>query len=311
MVLTVYDRSCYYRPVNAGAHSTHSVARPVSERASQPVPLSTRLLRLRFALLSRVAPRRAERAAARLFMTPRPRPPVPMPDVGVPARELEVTVAGSPVAGWSWGSAVAPAVLLVHGWSGLAADMAPLAGALARAGLRAVAFDLPAHGRTPGRRTSLGEWMRVLPSLTERCGGVQGVVGHSLGAAAVTLALAAGLDAPRAVLVAPPLGPPYFLARVQRFIGLPAERVAGMERELVAAVGRPIEFFDAARAAASLAQPALVFHDPADSEVPYAHGEAIARAWRGSRLVTMEGAGHFRILSSPEVARQTVEFLLG
>jgi pimeloyl-ACP methyl ester carboxylesterase len=151
--------------------------------------------------------------------------------------------------------------------------------------------------------------MRVLPSLADRCGGVHAVVGHSLGAAAVTLALKAGLEARRVVLIAPPLGPPHFLARVQRFIGLPAERVPGMERELVAAVGRPIEFFDSARAAASLTQPALIFHDPSDREVPYAHGEAVARAWPGSRLVTMNGAGHFRILSAPELLRQAVEFI--
>jgi pimeloyl-ACP methyl ester carboxylesterase len=258
-----------------------------------------------------LAPRRAERAAARLFMTPRPRPPAPLPDVGVPASPLEATVAGLPVAGWSWGAAGSPTVLLVHGWSGLAADMAPLAGAFARAGFRAVAFDLPAHGRTPGRRTSLGEWVRVLPSLAEWCGGVQAVVGHSLGAAAVTLALRDGLAAKRVVLVAPPVGPPYFLARVQRFIGLPAERVPGMEREIVAAAGRPIALFDAARAAAALTQPALIFHDPADREVPYAHAEAIAHAWRGSRLIAMEGAGHFRILSAPEVLRRAVEFVVG
>jgi len=39
-----------------------------------------------------------------------------------------------------------PTVMLLHGWGGSASDMMPLARAFARAGHRAIVFDLPGHG---------------------------------------------------------------------------------------------------------------------------------------------------------------------
>jgi pimeloyl-ACP methyl ester carboxylesterase len=214
---------------------------------------------------------------------------------------------GFRVLGWSLGDG--PVVLLVHGWSGLADDMSELATGLARAGFRAVSFDLPAHGASPGRRTSLVEWVRVLRSLSEQLGGVQVLIGHSLGAVAVTLALEAGVPAQGAVLLAPPMGPTLFLSRIRRFIGLAESHASGMERRLVARIGRELAYFDVTRAAASLDRPVLILHDPADAEVPWTDGQAVARAWRGSVLEPVPDAGHYRMLAAPAVVRRVVDYV--
>jgi pimeloyl-ACP methyl ester carboxylesterase len=286
------------------------LAAPASPRPRPAAPaLGVRLLRLWFAAAARLLPAVAERHAARLFLTPRRRTPRDPVVPGVAATRLDLVAAGFPVVAWSWGAG--PTVLLVHGWSGRAADLSAMAEALVLAGFRAVAVDLPAHGRSPGRRTSLAEWTRLLPALADQLGGVHAVIGHSLGGAAATLALEAGLRARGAVLLAPARGPVEFVDRVGRFLGLPPARRAGMERALVAQVGRELAFFDTARAAASLTQPALVLHDPADPEVPWSHGEALARAWVGSELVPAAGDGHYRILTSPAVLARAVAFVAG
>ena len=265
------------------------------------------LIRLWFRVLSTVRPVAAERQAADLFMTPRRRP-LREPELpGVPRRDLTADVGGAVLKGWSWGDG--PVVLLVHGWSGRAADLTDIASALVASGYQAVAYDMPAHGSSGGRRTSLADWMRVLPALAERHSGAHAVVAHSLGAAGATLALEQGMRARGAVLLAPPLGPEFFLARIQRFIGLPAARSHGMIRHLEYLVGHELAFFNSARAAASLSVPALIVHDPADDEVPFAHGEAVARAWSGSELVAVEQLGHYRILRSPDVVARVVDFV--
>jgi len=239
-----------------------------------------RLVRFWIALLSRVAPTLAERQAANLFLTPR-RHSRHTEAAPAASRPLVVDAAGHRLIGWSWGEG--PVVLLVHGWSGRAVDMSPLAAAFVGAGYRAVAFDMPAHGGSPGRTTTLMEWMRVLPAVATECGDdIHAIVGHSLGAAGVVLALEAGLQARCAVLLAPAAGPAYFLERLQRFIGLPPERAAGTEPRLVARVGRELAFLDSARAAMSLSVPVLILHDPADREVPWAHAVAIAIGRRAS-----------------------------
>lgn len=267
------------------------------------------LLRGWVRVASRLAPRHAERLAARLFLTPRRRPAEPRPVAGLRPERFELAVDGEQLVGWRWGTG-GRKVLLVHGWSGRAADMSALAAALAARGHEAIALDMPAHGSSAGTRTNLAIWARLLPAIGGRLGPFDAAVGHSFGAAAVTLALDAGLDAGRAVLIAPPLGPAHFMERLRTFIGLPAARTAGMERELVRILGRPIADFDADRVAARLAQPALVLHDPADDDVPFAHGEAIAAAWRESTLVPMPGAGHLRILKAPATIERTLAFLL-
>lgn len=216
-------------------------------------------------------------------------------------------------------------MLLIHGWSGLAADLAPIAGAIVRAGYRAVAFDMPAHGRSSGRRTSLGEWRRLLPALAravtdgdgvaapsatkDTTGRVHAVIAHSFGATAVTLALDAGLRADRVVLLAPARGPAYFLDRTHRYLGLPAASLARVERRLAVMVGEELAAFDAATAAAALTLPALILHDPSDPEVPWGHAAAIASAWRGSVLLPVTGHGHNGVLSAPEVLTHVADFV--
>jgi pimeloyl-ACP methyl ester carboxylesterase len=55
--------------------------------------------------------------------------------------------------------------------------------------------------------------------------------------------------------------------------------------------------------------PALIVHDHEDPDVPFAHGEEIARAWPGAELFATTGLGHRAILWNPEVIRRTVGFL--
>jgi pimeloyl-ACP methyl ester carboxylesterase len=61
--------------------------------------------------------------------------------------------------------------------------------------------------------------------------------------------------------------------------------------------------------AQSLTLPALIVHDLQDADVPYGHGEEIARAWPGAELFTTTGLGHRAILRNPEVIRRIVTFL--
>ena len=66
------------------------------------------------------------------------------------ARRTLLEAAGSPLAALESGPVDAPAVLLVPGYTGSKEDFAPLLGPLGRAGLRAVAVDLPGQYESPG-----------------------------------------------------------------------------------------------------------------------------------------------------------------
>jgi pimeloyl-ACP methyl ester carboxylesterase len=175
-----------------------------------------------------------------------------------------------------------------------------------------VLFDFPAHGRSPGRRTHMLEWLRAMRAVAAAVGPLHAMAGHSFGGAAVALGMAElGMDVRGAVLLAPAIGPVLFADQFSGMIGLPRERTVGMMRHIARTVGREPETLDARRAAAELRAPVLVVHDPADREVPWAHGQAIAEAWRGSRLLRAEGLGHTRLLRDPQILAAATEFIAG
>jgi pimeloyl-ACP methyl ester carboxylesterase len=266
-------------------------------------------IRIWFRLASIVAPRVAERQAAAMFLTPQRRPAAHRRRHPRGARPVLMTGDGLGLQGWEWGLGAKPIALLVHGWGGLASDMTAIAEALLEGGRRVLAFDMPGHGRSPGRRTSLVEWVRALGAIERWAGGIDAVVGHSFGTAALALALEEQMQARRAVLLAPSPGPMDALDQARRFMGLPEARVPGMIARLRAVVGHDMPHFEPARAARSIRVPALILHDPADSEVPFEAVERLADAWRGSRLELLTGVGHYRILRDPAVAARAGGFV--
>ena len=263
-------------------------------------------------MASAVAPGAAERQAASLFLTPTRKrgKDVEFEDPGAERYAMTVREGELEVAAWSWGRG--PTVLLAHGWGGCAADMAPLAAELQRAGYRSVLFDFPAHGRSPGKRTHMVEWLRALRAVAAAVGPLHAAAGHSFGGAAIAIALAEKeMDARGAVLLAPVIGPVLFVDRFTGMIGLPPARAEGMMRHIARTVGREPATLDARLAAAGLRLPAIILHDPIDREVPWAHGAEIANAWLGSRLIPAEGLGHTRLLRDPLILAAATEFIAG
>ena len=279
---------------------------PLAKKSTNGRFLPT-LLRLQFRLLGRLAPQASDRRAASLFLTPRrrrfPEPGTP----GLSTQRLTLSSDGFPLAVWSWGEG--PAVVLAHGWSGHAGQMSSFIRPLADAGFRVLAFDQPAHSRSGGRRTTLLKMAAALKAIARTTGPLHAVVAHSLGATAATLALFDNLPAQRAVLLAPPAEAPSFARRLSQLLGLSEERTKGMLAEVQRQVGVHLASLDLRLVSAWVRQPALIFHDVADRDVPFAHGRDIAEAWPAARLAPLSGLGHYRLLSDPEVVRSTVAFL--
>lgn len=279
------------------------------------------LIRAWFSTTGRLIPGLAERQAARLFVTPRrrkgPTPgelhPTLLPDRAIERRNGEgmpslLALETGTVPVWSWGRG--PTVVLVHGWSGGAGDLAPIAAALVRAGWRTILFDMPGHGQSSPRPTNLLVYLRTLTALVERLGPIDAIVGHSLGGTTTALALGRGaVHAERAALVAPGLSPWEFSRIFAETIGLPAARIPGMVTQTERIVGGRAEDFDPARAVSQLATPALFLHDPDDLDVPFQHSQALSAAWPGSQLIARPGLGHRKILRDPDTIARIVEFI--
>ena len=249
----------------------------------------TALLRSFNGIAGRIAPSLPARMARDLMLRPRARRAATAA-IG-DARRVSFRFG---LSGLRWGER-GPVVLMLHGWEGAAQQFRPLVAPLLAAGRQVIALDAPAHRGSPGDEATLMGFARALGQVAVEVRDLESVVGHSLGAAAVAIALSRGMDAQRAVLVAA-LGLPA--AAAARFLAL-IERANGV-------AARDIEI---ARLAADLRLPALIVHDRQDRAVPFADAEAIARAWPGARLLATAGLGHSRVLGDPAVTAAIGAFL--
>jgi pimeloyl-ACP methyl ester carboxylesterase len=267
------------------------------------------LLRAYFAALSRAAPRTAERHAAVLFCLPRRLTHRDVPPVPEQACEQRLQSGTKRLVAWTWGTG--PRVLLAHGWEGTAQDMVPIANALAEHGRRVTVFDMPAHGRSSGRTTTLVEMAEAVGAVARVTGTPDAVIGHSLGAAAAVLAMRDGLGARAAALLAPVAEPWLFVRRLGAVLALSEPRYEGLVGEIERRAGTGIHAIDGATAARALTASALILHDPADRQVPFSHGEALASAWRGATLYAVQGLGHRRVLYDAGAIDRVVRHVIG
>jgi len=199
---------------------------------------------------------------------------------------------------------------LVHGWEGHGAQLGAFAAPLAAAGFRVLAFDAPGHGDSPGDEAHVPLLARLLAELEGEAGRFFGLIGHSMGAAAAAMSTQHG-TAPRGlVLLAPPQSQLERVVRVADRMKL----TGGLREKFHAAVerrtGARFAEVDMRVVAERAPCPLLVFHDPADEDTSFAATEQVVARWRGARLVPAPGRGHYRIVVTPEIVRQAVDFLV-
>ena len=276
-------------------------------RSSTPFPLLP-LVRAGHRVLSALAPELAARVADRRFTTP--------PRVRRPAAEIELLAtacarpmqfAGRRIETWGWGNG--PSVLLVHGWGGRGAQLGALVRPLVARGFSVATFDAPGHGASDAGSVTIPEITDAIRAVAQTRGPLAAIVGHSVGATAAVRALWEGLDAGAVVLIGPAADLVTPSLRFSETFGFSRAVRERMHRRIEARVGRAWSMFDAVELAPALIAPLLVVHDRGDAEIPWQHGAAIARAWRGAELLMTEGLGHRRILKDPDVVAASVAFI--
>ncbi|MCB1589001.1 MAG: alpha/beta fold hydrolase [Xanthomonadales bacterium] len=209
---------------------------------------------------------------------------------------------------WAWGEGAA--VLLLHGWGGGAAQMGPLAEAIADAGFKAIAVDLHGHGQSPGRRISFSRMVEDVRTATRQLAPQAAAwVGHSAGGMAL-MAARGDQDAPAYVTLNTPLWPYPPLRAIAR-------RVAPSQAILDECARRFCRQFDSdapAVQAGSLHQHRgqgrlLVVQDQADDQVDPADAQRISATWPDAQVVTTEALGHHKVLWDAAVHQAVVGFL--
>jgi pimeloyl-ACP methyl ester carboxylesterase len=205
------------------------------------------------------------------------------------------------VTGFEVGSG--PLVLALHGWGGRPAQMAPVARALAAAGWRVAIPELPGHAG--GDVTDIKQGAAALRMVLEHVGAPEVVVGHSFASMVMRLAFAESAP-PSVILIAPALdvndAVQVFGDRLRL---LPWAR-RGLRRRLEAWDPDLWPSVSGVRPDQMPGTEMVIIHDPADDETPFIRSAELAAIRPLTSIAVVDGVGHTRILSDPDVMDRVV-----
>ncbi len=274
-------------------------------------------------LLAWVAIRVAtRRALARFFRVPHVPSGVTPAEVGLDAED--VTIAGPHgrrLRAWFVPAPVdgpQPAALVLHGWTGSASLMLPIAKPLLAAGLHVLVLDARCHGRSddddfssmPDFATDAEHalmWLRSDPRVDPDS---VVLVGHSVGAGACLMVAARDTRVAAVVSISSMADPAEYMGRAMRRRGVPGIAVGFLLKEIQRAVGQRFNEFAPLATIACLRMPVLLIHGDDDQVVPLADAQALRSAARaGTDLLVIPGAGHSAVDGFLSVAPEVTVFL--
>ena len=178
---------------------------------------------------------------------------------------------------YCWGEG--PTVLLVHGWGGRGTQLGSFVKPLVESGYRVLAFDAPAHGRTPGKQTSGFELALAIEAVAKRESSIHSIIAHSLGATSTALALTKSVVANQVVFLGALCWLSSAVTEFSRLARLSQETEKELRRLMENKFGEDVwQRLSVERMAANFTIPALLFHDRKDREVSYQESLAIARS---------------------------------
>lgn len=256
------------------------------------------------------APEATANAILRALAARTQRPPVSAPEQDAMARasRMRYGANGDNIA-WSWGKG--PLVVFVHGWSGRAAQMAPLASHVADLGFRSVAIEVTGHGESPKRHTRWDYFLRDIAALTRSLREeAHAYVAHSAGALTMMAARALkGVRAQRYVCISAPSFPFPPIDVIRKKLN-PKEAVLESYKSFIAAQFETTwEALQRGCAYANAGPDLLLVYDETDRFVGHAEGDRIQALCPGARLIKTSGYSHQKILAAPELARAVGTFL--
>jgi pimeloyl-ACP methyl ester carboxylesterase len=212
------------------------------------------------------------------------------------------------VMAFTWGDG--PKVLLVHGWCGRGTQLAAYIKPLLDSGCSVVALDCWGHGDSPGNQSHGVKFAESILACSAECGEFSGAVAHSVGAAALLIALSQGMKLQRATLLAPPS-----ILNVMRRFAAAREFDEPMTelfiQQLEDLCERKREDVDCFYLADRVNTPLLIIHDEADRDVPFSDSVRFAQMCPSARLEKASGVGHLRLLKDKNVVAKSVEFVAG
>ncbi len=260
-----------------------------------------------FKWLSFIYPNLAAKLALLLFLKPRSKP---RPEIELQFLQTgQILSFASGRKARTWGAG--PVVLLMHGWESQGSTFYKLIPLLVDAGFQAVAWDAPAHGASPGKRTHVPDYAESL--LIDINEGIfekpAALVGHSFGGAALSVLYKIYVLPPTVVIVSAPTRVKDIFLNFTQMIGLNknaehkfielAEKTSGYSLSDCSLVDNDL----------SKNSHVLIIHDQGDDVIPFSDFEILQKNWAAGRFLATQNLGHRLTIKNDQVLEKIVDFI--
>ena len=264
-----------------------------------------------------VSPRKAAEAAYRIFCTPfSGKPAKKSPPVFHKAERVSFELDGLTIRGYRWlaENPNAKKILIVHGFSSYAYKFEKYIPLLKKEGFEVVAFDAPAHGSSDGKLINAFIYKNALLKIESLYGPFYGIMGHSLGGLAASLAFEAlpNRENRKLVLVAPATETERAINHF--FTVIPAdEKVKQAFRDMIGELtNQPISYYSVSRVVKNLSSPVLWVHDRQDTICPFEDVKPLLSLdLPHVKFIITEQLGHSRVYKDNKVCSQILHFFSG
>lgn len=266
------------------------------------------MIRMHNCILGAIAPNWVGKKMARLFLTPR-KLPLKQWEIDIEKQCRRETFSNN-LSAAVWGQSDKK-VLLVHGWESRATHMSALVQPLVESGYEVVALDAPKHGQSGGEKANVLAFAEAIVAADLELGPFAGAVGHSMGGAALTVAMELGAYMPKCVLIASPSSILDVLQGFAGFMGMQGRVQAAFIHHIETEVGGPAKQLNMGRILAEQTTETLLIHSDDDREIPVASLEVIAKHVPRSQTFIAKDLGHRKIIKDLAVAKRIEQFMQG
>lgn len=262
-------------------------------------------------ILTAISPKLASKFAEKLFLSPfkykLPEREKFM-DVNSVQTRLKIPKTGQEIVVYEFGDSPKK-VLLVHGWSGRGTQLAKIAEALKQNGFSIVSFDAPAHGKAPGNKSMMLDFIDSIHFLNKEYGPFHAVIGHSLGGMATLRAAKEGLNTKKLVLIGTANSITHIIREFAQNLKMNQEVADRMKAHFDKEYEMDMDSYSGAVSAKAVNIPSLIIHDKDDVDVELSAAYELQKALKNAELFITEGLGHRRILGDKKVINKITTFI--
>ncbi|MBV9986754.1 MAG: alpha/beta hydrolase [Chitinophagaceae bacterium] len=202
-------------------------------------------------------------------------------------------------------------VLILHGFSSNAYKFDKYINPLLKDGFEIVLFDAPGHGRSEGKMINALIYKKVILAAEKKFGPFDGIMGHSLGGLAGSLAFEElpNHEKRRLALVAPATETTTAIDNFFRMVTLD-DKTRQAFMQLITDIGnKDVHYYSVSRVIKQLDSPVLWVHDKQDTICPYKDVKPLLKLnLPHVRFMITEQLGHSRIYKDAAVCREIVGF---